>query len=312
MLSTVAERLYWAARYLERVENTARLVKVYTNLILDLPDGVNVGWYNLVELNSCTETFEKRYKNQTERNVVKFLLADDFNFNSMMSALNAVRENIRTSRDEMPVETWEQINELHLYVKNNVQKAISRSNRHEFLDGVIQGSQQVNGLLSGTMSQDAGWEFLRLGRNLERADMTTRILDAGIAAILQESSTSEPAANFTQIVWGNVLSSLSAYVPYRKAMRTSVKGEEVTRFLIEDTYFPRSMLFCLNHMQDASSKLPRHDKVVKQIAKLSKQALKEVDHTRRDQSFRDYINDLQIGIADLHWCYAETWFPEQA
>lgn len=311
MLSTVAERLYWAARYLERVENTARLVKVYTNLILDLPDGVNVGWYNLVELNSCTDTFEKRYKNQTERNVVKFLLADEFNFNSMASALNVVRENIRTSRDVMPEEAWEQINELHLFVKNNVQKAINRSHRHDFLDGVIQGSQQMNGLLSGTMSQDAGWQFLRLGRNLERADMTTRILDAGIAAILEESIAQEPAANFQQIVWGNVLSSLSAYVPYRKAMRTSVRGEEVTRFLMEDPYFPRSIRFCLVHMQDGSSHLPRHEKVVKHIEKVSKKALKEVDHTHRDQSFRDYINDLQIAIADLHWLYAETWFPQQ-
>ncbi|MCG8312228.1 MAG: alpha-E domain-containing protein, partial [Pseudomonadales bacterium] len=304
MLSTVAERLYWAARYLERVENTARLVKVYTNLILDLPDGMNVGWYNLIELNSCRVEFDKRFKNRTERNVVKFLMADPASFCSLTSAVNAVRENIRTSRDEMPVETWEQVNELHIFVKENVQKGLNRSKRHEFLDGVIQGCQQLNGLLSGTMSQGAGWQFLRVGRNLERADMTTRILDAGVTAVMQSEGV-EAASNINQLVWGNVLVSLSAYIPYRKVMRTAVNGEDVTQFLVEDPHFPRSLSFCFNHMQDAVSQLPRHEKVVKQIDKLNKQAVKNADYENLDQHFRDYINDLQIALADMHFLFSE-------
>ena len=311
MLSTVAERLYWAARYLERVENTARLVKVYTNLILDVPDGMNVGWYNLIELNSCREQFDKRFKNRTERNVVKFLLADPSNFCSLTSALNAVRENIRTSRDEMPVETWEQVNELHIFVKNNVQKGLNRSKRHEFLNGVIQGCQQLNGLLSGTMSQGAGWQFLRVGRNLERADMTTRILDAGVTAVMQ-TADAEIASNINQLVWGNVLDSLSAYIPYRKVMRTAVNGEDVTQFLVEDPHFPRSLHFCFDHMQNAVSQLPRHEKVIKQIEKMSKQAIKDVDYGKLDQHFRDYLNDIQISLGDMHFQFAETWFPNDA
>lgn len=311
MLSTVAERLYWAARYLERMENTARLVKVYSNLILDLPDGVNVGWYHLVELNSCSNLFDKRYKNQTERNVVKFLLADDDNPNSIIRSLWAVRENIRTSRDEVPVETWEQINELNLFVKENVSKALSRNKRHDFLDAIIQGSQQINGLLSGTMSQAAGWQFLRVGRNLERADMTTRILDAGAAAIIGAEDT-DPASNLRQLVWGNVLSSLSAYIPYRKAMRAKVRGEDVITFLIEDEYYPRSLNFCLNHMQDAVSHFPHPEKVIKEIAKLKKQVLTKADYSQVDQTFRDYLNDIQIGFAELHWHYAKAWFPDNS
>ncbi|MDX1693149.1 MAG: alpha-E domain-containing protein [Ketobacteraceae bacterium] len=311
MLSTVAERLYWAARYLERMENTARLVKVYTNLILDLPDGVNIGWYNLVELNSSTQVFDKRYKNQNERNVVKFLLADVNNPNSMIRSLSAVRENIRTSRDEVPVETWEQINELNLFVKENVNKALNRSKRHEFLDAIVQGSQQINGMLSGTMSQAAGWQFLRVGRNLERADMTTRILDAGAAAIIGSGDT-DPASNLRQLVWGNVLSSLSAYVPYRKAMRAKVKGEDVIAFLIEDEYYPRSLNFCLTHMQDAVSHFPNPENVIKQIAKVKKRVLAKKDYSQVDQAFRDYLNDAQIGIAELHWHYAKAWFPNHS
>src|SRR5690554_4031656 len=109
MLSKVAERLYWAARYLERVENTARLVSVYDKLLFDLPQDVNISWYSLVELNSATDLFHERYRIQDEHNVVKFTLADDTNPGSMLSALDLLRENIRTSRDVLPVESWEHI-----------------------------------------------------------------------------------------------------------------------------------------------------------------------------------------------------------
>ena len=112
MLSRVAERIYWCARYLERVENTARLVSVYDNLLFDLPHDFNIGWYNLITINSGEQAFDERYKIRDERNVVKFLLADDTNFSSMLVSLKMVRENMRTTRDVVPQETWELINEL--------------------------------------------------------------------------------------------------------------------------------------------------------------------------------------------------------
>lgn len=306
MLSTVAERIYWLSRYLERVENTARLVSVYANLMLDLPRGVNLGWYNLVVLNSSTEQFEERYKNRDERNVVKFLLADDTNHSSMLSSLRAVRENVRTTRDVVPIETWEQVNELYLFAKANIQQGINRGQRHDFLDGMIRGCEQLSGLLGGNMSQDAAWEFLRLGRNIERADMTTRILDAGASALLDTPEDASP--NLRQIVWGNVLTSLSAYLPYRRQMRTSVKGESVAEFLLEDHYFPRTFRFCLDHMQKAATSLPRNAAVLKQLAQLQKRAFKQVDYADLGEPFRDYLNDLQVALGDLHVVIAESWF----
>ncbi len=184
MLSRVAERMYWAARYLERVENTARLVSVYDNLLFDLPRSVNIGWFNLVVINSGTELFHERYRVQDERNVVKFMLADDTNPSSMLSSLQMLRENIRTARDVLPAEAWELVNELQLYARKNIQQGINRSARHAFLNHVIEGCQGINGLFGSSMSRDAAWDFLRLGCNLERADMTTRLLDAGAAALL--------------------------------------------------------------------------------------------------------------------------------
>jgi uncharacterized alpha-E superfamily protein len=182
MLSRVAERTYWAARYLERIENTVRLIGVYDKLMFDLPKNVGIGWYNLITINSAEEAFNERYKIHDERNVVKFLLGDDTNPSSVTASLKFARENLRTSRDVVPAESWEMINELHLFVVENLQKGVNRSQRFNFLDGVIKSCQQIQGLMVGTMPRDVVWYFMKLGRNIERADMTTRLVDAGVRA----------------------------------------------------------------------------------------------------------------------------------
>lgn len=306
MLSRVAERLYWLARYLERVESTSRLVSVYANLILDLPAGVNLGWYNLVVLNSSTQQFAERYKNRDERNVVKFLLGDDTNPNSMMSSIKAVRENIRTTRDVIPGEAWELINEMYMFANENMQQGVNRSHRHEFLSTMVQSCQQINGLMSGTMPQSTGWEFLRLGRNLERADMSTRILDAGVSVLLHGE---ELGADIEQIVWGNVLASLSAQQSFRRTARTAVKRQEVVRFVLEDSDFPRALHFCCEHMTDGLKKIPQSRGVLRLLSKIRKHLLEECPYDAiHSQEFRDYLNDLQLDIASLHTKICETWF----
>src|SRR5690554_5169369 len=160
MLSRVAQRLYWMSRYLERVENTARLMGVYTNLLLDMPSGVNIGWYNLVTLNDAEEWFESRYKVKDERNVMRFLLADPDYAGSMLSSLQRVRENIRTTRDVVPAESWEYINELTLFVQDNLTMGVNRGQRHAFIASVIKSCQQFLGLFVGGMSEGQGRAFL--------------------------------------------------------------------------------------------------------------------------------------------------------
>ena len=115
MLSRVAERTYWAARYLERIENTVRLISVYDKLMSDLPSSVGIGWYNLITINSAEEAFNERYTAQNERNVIKFLLSEENNPCSVVSNLRFARENLRTTRDVVPAESWVMINELNLF-----------------------------------------------------------------------------------------------------------------------------------------------------------------------------------------------------
>lgn len=311
MLSKVAERVYWTARYVERAENTARLVAVYANLLLDLPKSVNLGWYNLVLLNNLEESFTERYKVTDERNVVKFLLGDGSNPMSVVSSLKMVRENLRTTRDVVPAETWELINELSMFVSEHVPKAVSRGNRHDVLEGIIRGCQQINGLLYGTMTHDDAWDFLRLGRNLERADMTTRLLDAGAAAILQTQDDDE-AVNSHQIIWGNVLRSVGADQSYRRKLKTSVRGSDVVCYLLEDPQFPRTIEHCLAAMSDSSTKLPRSKPVIKYLSALRNRVFENVQYEDLGDPMREYLNNLQIELAELHFVISENWFNQSA
>ena len=308
MLSKVAERVYWIARYLERIENTARLVGVYDNLLFDLPRSVNFGWFNLVLINSAVKDFQERYKIQDERNVVKFILGDSRNSSSVVSSLKMIRENVRTTMDVVPAETWELTNELSIFVNDNIQHGINRSKRHAFLDGIVKGCQQINGLVYGTMPHDAAWFFLRLGRNLERADMTTRILDAGVTALLL-TQEDEAAVNSRQIIWGNVLRSLGADQSYRRTTRSAVQGDSVVYYLLEDPTFPRTIALCLNALIASAARLPRSKPVVEHLTKLQENIFDDVDYEDLGEPLRDYLNDLQVELASIHDIISKTWFP---
>ncbi|MEC8081851.1 MAG: alpha-E domain-containing protein [Pseudomonadota bacterium] len=310
MLSRVAERLYWSARYLERVENTARLVSVYDDLLFDLPHNVvQISWYNLIEINSGVEAFNNRYKVRDERNVVKFLLSDDDNPSSLLSSLKMARENIRTTRDVLPNEMWELVNELDLFAKQNIKQGINRSARHAYLNTIIEGCQKIIGLLAATMDRDAGWQFLILGRYLERVDMNTRIIDA--ATSLMSQSQAEQDMELGQVVWSKVLKSQSAYLSFRRTMRSSIRGAKAVTFLLNDKYFPRSQRYCLEQIKLAAAELPRSGLVIMSADKLLENT-KAVEHSSDlNSEFSDYLNDIQLDIITLHHQITENWFNFQ-
>ena len=211
LLSRVAERVYWQARYLERAENTARLLSVFSTLLMDLPRGTKLGWHTLVQITGNEEEFAKRYKQTTERNVIRFLLAEK-NSVSVLDMLAATRENARTTREIMPTEAFELINDLYYRAKEKAEPGVGRGLRHELLDSIVTDCQQIWGLLAGTMSRDAAYSFVRLGRSLERADMTTRIVDVGSSNLLPELEAEKADAvvrePYENILWMNVLLSL--------------------------------------------------------------------------------------------------------
>nr|MDJ0642377.1 alpha-E domain-containing protein [Erythrobacter sp.] len=181
MLSSVAERLYWTARYLERAETTARLTNAYTQFVLDIPHGLEPGWKSLISIIDGNAAFEARFKNYTERNVLKFLVADAANPGSVCHAINAARENVRTTRDCLPESCWQLVNELHLYAREFGATTLTRRHRFEVLGRIIARLQQITGLIHSSMTRDQAYRFLRLGTYVECADMTSRVVDVAFA-----------------------------------------------------------------------------------------------------------------------------------
>ena len=306
MLSRVAEQLYWMARYIERAEDTARIINVNTHLLLDLPKGTAFGWESLIFIVGSEELFYQRYPTANEQSVVKFMLADPENSSSILTALHRARENLRTTRDSVPREAWEKLNNLYLYVKNQVDEAIARRSRYAFLEHIIESSQIINGLLSGSMSHDDAYDFVRIGRNIERTDMTTRIVDVCSANLLPKQTGD--LTPFENIQWMSVLKSLSAYQMYRRHVHVRVNGAGVLRFLLQDPNFPRSVYHCLGEVQHSLNKLPRNEAPLHSMLRLKRQVYEVDVRDLTNQELHSFIDALQIALGKLHDQIRATYF----
>lgn len=309
MLSRVAERIYWLARLMERAENTARLVNVYSTLLLDLPAGSKVGWETLLNITGSNELFFEIFQKAEEASVSKFLLVQKNNPGSILSALTTARENARTTREIIPSEAWELINNTYLFAKNNAGMAKSRSGRLEFLKTVIAASQQLTGLLTGSMSHNAAYDFGVIGRNLERADMTSRIIDVGAAALMQQSKDGIDFLPYENVLWMNVLRSMSAYQMYRQHVQNRVNGKDVVQFLLLNQEFPRAVLHCLERLSAAASKLPNNEDCLRTVASVLRR-IREVNIEKmlEENTLYDYIDQLQLEFVTIHNNLASIWF----
>jgi uncharacterized alpha-E superfamily protein len=307
MLSRVASNIYWMARYIERAENTARLINVNTHLLLDLPKKIQLGWGPIVDITSSRDYFHSLlYEEADERSVVRFIVIDNKNPGSILSSLGMARENARTVRDIIPREGWEQVNELYLDAKNNAQSVMTHRHRYDYLRSVILGAQTITGLLAGTMTHDDGYAFLRMGRNLERADMTTRIIDVRSATLLPELS--EDLTPFENLQWMSVLKSLTAYQMYRREMRLRISRPDVLKFLLHEERFPRAFYHALREVESCMSSLPHNEKPLKQLLKLQRKLLRAKPQQLRQEKLHAYIDELQYGLIGVDDTIRQTYF----
>ena len=306
MLSRSAERIYWLARYIERTENIARLVNVHMNLLMDLPKDVEMGWKQLILINSSDQTFYEKYNVANEKNITRFLLADETYAGSLFSSLSAARENIRTSRDLLPDEAWEQVNEMYLFAKKNLDTLSNRRHRVIFLNEILKGCQRFTGLLSGYMSHNYPYAFIRLGRNIERADMTSRILD--LASLLLSESRSDDVRQYETILWMNVLKALNALLMYRQQKYSHVNGDDVLDFLLKNNNLPRSVSCCLSEISACIIKLPNNNNLPEKVLELQAY-VQTIDTEETTQAqLRGILDDLQNKIGGLHNDITQNWF----
>ncbi|MDF9393176.1 MULTISPECIES: alpha-E domain-containing protein [Methylococcus] len=303
MLSRVAESLYWMSRYLERAENTARMINANANVMLDLPREIRPSWDSLLTITGSEETFATLYSTPGESQVSRFLITEARNPGSIVSSLRAARENARSIRDILQREGWEHINALYLKAMARIPDSESPKRRFAYLDDIIVSVQTVAGIIAGTMSHDEAYEFVRLGCNLERADMTTRILDARWIDLSPEGKDVTP---FENLLWMSVLKSMTAYHMYRRHCQSAVGRNSVVKFLLEDTLFPRSCHFCLRDMLEALAHLPQGGCAREKLAEAI--ALVQDEESRRRTELHRFIDDLQIKLAEIHDALSGCYF----
>src|SRR5436305_953099 len=240
MLSRVAESIFWMARYIERAENVARFIDANFNLTLDLGEELGDQWAPLVYTTGDQEPFFKRFGQGTRDNVLHFLAFDAENPNSILSCLTRARENARTAREIISSDMWEELNRFYLLVREAVREG-SKSD-HDFFAQIKRASHVLIGTTDTTMSHGEAWHFARMGRLLERADKTSRIVDVKYFILLPELS--DVGSPYDDIHWGALLKSTSAFEMYRKRFGRIVP-ERVVDFLLFDRQFPRTLSYCV-------------------------------------------------------------------
>jgi uncharacterized alpha-E superfamily protein len=309
VLARVVENVYWLARYLERAENTARLVSVNTNLLLDLPKGLAPGWQPLVDITGSREMFDARGIRADEREIVQFLLADPENPGSIVSSFKRARENARTLRDIFPTEAWELLNQSFLEFIEELSTGLNKRTRFNFLKRIVLTAQTITGALEGTMNRNDAYTFLMLGRNVERADMTSRIVDVRSAQLLPDDAPE--LRPFDTIQWVSVLKSLSGYEMYRLSRRTRVSRTDVLEFVLRGEQFPRACGFSLRQIEQCLLALPRSAGVLDALAGAIR-FLGEANLAALDQpGLHELIDRLQLHINGVHNGIAQTYFPSR-
>jgi uncharacterized alpha-E superfamily protein len=296
-LSSTAKRSYWLGRYLERAESTARLVAENGNLLLDLPKRLPLAWQPLVNITGSATLFNEIYREPNERNVTRFLINDRRNPASLANSLEWARENARTLRGIIPRHAVEYIIELHLYAKAHLSQPLSRSRRADGLSNVPEFIQRIDGFMSANMLHDAHWNFWRLGNFIERADMTSRIIDVGADNLLQPAVELEP---FADIQWRSVLRSLNATQSYASVVQAPIQPNAVLEFLIKNPALPRSLTYSLSSMRNSLRALPHNERVLRAVNRLRRR-IDQADTTNLEgEALREFLDDFQLQLAHVH------------
>jgi uncharacterized alpha-E superfamily protein len=307
MLARAAGSLYWMARYLERAEDTARLINSTTNVLLDLPLGASFGWASLIEIAGVDHLFHQHYSSADEEAIMRFLIEDTRNPSSILSCVQYARENTRTLREVLPAEMWERINGLFLYVRENAAIACrNRRNRYMALNNVIEQRHAIVGLVSGTMGHDLAYQFIKLGRNLERADMTTRILDIGSAVRFPQDDVLHEM--LMERIWMGTLNSLSAYQSYRRLVSMHVHSDAAISFLLGDMRFPRSVEHCLSEMESCFRLMPKSQQLLQLVTQLRHKIGQHHISNLSAMALHEYMDRLQAELGEIHDALTHRYF----
>jgi len=254
MLSRVANSLYWMSRYVERAENVARILDVNLQVLLDFSnlddEGLHDRWLPVVQAAGDREVFLAQYPRATANSVAEFMVFQQDNPNSIVASVCQARENARMVRDQITVETWEALNRLYLFVLSPHARQLWLDSPTDFFNQIKTGSLHIVGLSSATHLHDEGWWFTQAGHFIERADKTSRILDVH-GQTLRTRGLPRATSQADALAWAAVLRSCSAWDSFKTLYGADVQPSNVAQMLIFNEDFPRSIRFCVEHLNHA-------------------------------------------------------------
>jgi uncharacterized alpha-E superfamily protein len=310
MLSRVADSLYWINRYVERAENISRFVEVSEAMALDCPPGSAEPWLPLIDASGDRDLFDELYPGGGPQQVVEFLVRAEANPNSIVNCIAFARENARQIRDVVTTEMWEQINGLYWTLLES--DSFWHQPPQEQLREIRRGCQLFYGVTDATLSRDLSWQFSRLGRLLERADKTTRILDVKYFLLLP--SPEEVGGVLDELQWISLLRSAGAYQMFRQAQMGVITPKAVAAFLLLDPVFPRSVRYCLERIHE-TLQVVRGRSVPgapDELECLSGLTLARWSYTHIDElvsgGLHESIDALQTDLNNLHELIHERYF----
>ncbi len=297
MLSRVAENLYWLGRYLERAENVARLADVSHHVSVESgiePAADQQTWSAVIVTTGAAERFEAAQAADPTITAGEFLILSLDNPNSLRSTVGNARRIARELREHISREVWEEINQLYLTVQRV--GSVSSAGMHEFYETVKRSVATTFGLFDNTVLLDEGRNWFRCGLFMERADMSSRIIDAKYFILLPDPV--EVGGTIDRVQWMSVLRSASAWQAFRLTYRGPITGPRVAAMLVLNERFPRSLLFCIRamqrHYEAATAQTPRA-----QAVHASRElAVLELDlaATDEDSLIRDGLHEFLDGF----------------
>jgi uncharacterized alpha-E superfamily protein len=245
LLARYADCIFWLARYVERTENLARILDVNETFSRDSRGGQN--WLSIVQLFSDEERFCALHPTADAESVLHFYVLDPANPTSIVSGIRSARENARTLRPLISTEMWVQLNMFHNRLSTLDPDELSPGRRSQFLSGVKEACQTHTGITEGTFYRDQGWYFYQMGRCIERADQTTRVLDMKYHLLLPPTTDIGSSVDVSQ--WNALLRSAAGYHAYRRLHSGGIIPAQVAGFLLLNRRFPRSVYLCIRQTE---------------------------------------------------------------
>jgi uncharacterized alpha-E superfamily protein len=298
LLARFAEEISWMARYMERADNLARLLEVNEVFARDRRGEHN--WDAVIDLNADRELFEKQHGATSPSKTAYFYMLDRDNPNSIISSVRAARENARSLRPLISTEMW-----THLNVFFNELQAISATpnnipNIARFCERVRTACQAHTGITEGTFYRDQGWYFYQLGKYLERADQTTRLVDVKYHTLLPRPDDVGSILDLSQ--WNALLRSPAGYHAYRRVHPRGIDPIGVAEFLVLNNRFPRSVRYCIGEVSNLLSQLiytfqlNRGDRVAQAVDVIHKR-LEDTDmQSIIDYGMHEFLDAIQLDL----------------